>query len=402
MAISILNDQIVSKIEKMIQYQDYLLGYKNSDPKKASVFLQGKLAFLEFWKKDYESFCDQIYKLSEENKLESQYCEGDCEENDNKDKSQEHPEFEPIIEEGDSIATSSDYSPMDRIETEPVKKKRETLSSLFRRSKMSKRGCKSNTSFGPTSSSESESIDINQLSQSSESESSIIKEDTSESRSSASHNYVAGEIEEGIHFTMSSGTLEGQDTFESKPSQTTYIDSNEEFRYSDRDILPTPLNLELVKKMNKFEDKKATITRNNYVEPDSCRDNVTNRNLQDLSATRQFNTTKKLTQKQVWTERNINPLEVCTMTSKIGSERSGYKFLSDDNSTFRGGNPSSNKKNATLEEIKGIIQNQSNLSPDLENYCDKISKMMHLMTDSDDKSAIDPTDKENLGLNFDF
>jgi hypothetical protein len=46
--------------------------------------------------------------------------------------------------------------------------------------------------------------------------------------------------------------FEGEDsnyqeqTFESKPSST-YIDSNEEFMYCTKDILPGPLNLDLVK-----------------------------------------------------------------------------------------------------------------------------------------------------------
>ena len=132
---------------------------------------------------------------------------------------------------------------MDRIETDPVWKKRESLSSLFRRSKIS-RGWKSNTSFCP-SSSESESIDINEITESLIEEEEEEKEVNTVSQSSTSHNYVAMEIEEGVHFTMGSETIEWQDTFESKPSQTTFIDSWEEFKYSDKDILLKPLNLEL-------------------------------------------------------------------------------------------------------------------------------------------------------------
>ena len=40
-----------------------------------------------------------------------------------------------IIEEKESIPTTSEYSPMDRVETEPIRCKRESCSSLFRRSK---------------------------------------------------------------------------------------------------------------------------------------------------------------------------------------------------------------------------------------------------------------------------
>ena len=141
---------------------------------------------------------------------------------------------------------------MDRIETEPIYKKRESLSSLFRRSKIS-RGCRSNTSIDP-SSPESESLDIvkinnsietKNISQSSPTEKAVDSRTITESESSSNHNYIATEIEEGIHFTMTTETMEGQDTFESKPSQLTYIDSSEEFTYSDRDIPPGPLNLNL-------------------------------------------------------------------------------------------------------------------------------------------------------------
>lgn len=132
---------------------------------------------------------------------------------------------------------------MDRIETEPVLKKRESLSSLFRSSKID-RGWKSNTSFNHTSS-ESESLDIIEISEPSPVEQKESESTVTISESSSRHNYIAWEIEEGVHFTMTSETIEGQNTFESKPSSNTYIDSSEEFRYLDKDILPGPLNLEL-------------------------------------------------------------------------------------------------------------------------------------------------------------
>ena len=111
------------------------------------------------------------------------------------------------------------------------------------------RGCKSNTSCAQTSSVTSESIDVNQLPETStEKVSELLPQKENEnkpSESSSSHNYVAMEIEEGIHMTLSSETNYDQQTFESKPSATTYIDSNEEFMYETKDLLPGPLNLEL-------------------------------------------------------------------------------------------------------------------------------------------------------------
>ena len=107
----------------------------------------------------------------------------------------------------------------------------------------------------PSSSEVSESIDVEQLEDTSQND--LIRQESSES--SFSHNYEAMEFEEGIHVTLSSVSNYQDQTFESKPSST-YIDSNEEFMYSSKDLLPGPLNLELVQ--NKFSDPNATLNHN--------------------------------------------------------------------------------------------------------------------------------------------
>jgi len=172
-----------------------------------------------------------------------------------------------IITEKDSMPTTSEYSPIDRVVTEPNKRKRESCSSLFRRSKII-RGCHSYTS-ALRSSYETDSADIidnpNELEQSgesgkcSDSSASTSKREItcSEFTDSFDHNYDATEIEEGINCSFSSGSNYEEKTFESKPSST-YIDSNEEFIYSTKDLLPGPLNLDSVKK---FTDPKGTVQR---------------------------------------------------------------------------------------------------------------------------------------------
>jgi hypothetical protein len=96
--------------------------------------------------------------------------------------------------------------------------KRQSCSSLFRKSKI-KRGCQSYT-VPSYSSSYSESVDINEISDSTPSKEIEYLE---QSESSFSNNYVAMEFEEADSNYQ-------ELTFESKPSST-YIDSNEEFMY---------------------------------------------------------------------------------------------------------------------------------------------------------------------------
>jgi hypothetical protein len=102
---------------------------------------------------------------------------------------------------------------------------------------------------------------------------------------------------------------------------STYIDSNEEFIYSTKDLLPGPLKLECVKK---FGDSKATFERTaaNEIKEGSFRIN-------------------KL--KQIWTERDAKCTDKFNQTNYLGSDSnskiSSYinvnPLLSDEKSTFR-------------------------------------------------------------------
>lgn len=78
----------------------------------------------------YENFCNELVDL-ELSKEEQAAKEITIEMVDsNKDTGRKLNQLE-IIEEKDSVPTSSDYSPVDRVETEPIYKKRESYSSLF-------------------------------------------------------------------------------------------------------------------------------------------------------------------------------------------------------------------------------------------------------------------------------
>lgn len=77
----------------------------------------------------YENFCNELVDLElskEESPNEITIEMVDT----NKDTARKLHQLE-IIEEKDSVPTSSDYSPVDRVETEPIYKKRESYSSLF-------------------------------------------------------------------------------------------------------------------------------------------------------------------------------------------------------------------------------------------------------------------------------
>ena len=181
-----------------------------------------------------------------------------------------------IIEEKESMPTTSEYSPVDRVETEPIRRKRESCSSLFRRSK-AERGCKSNTSVNVTST-DSENIDISDNPNDLQSSSSCSKPMSaneiqlySDSADSYDDKFVAIELEEGLEEdeeeepedSFSSSHLIQEPTYESKVSST-FIDSNEEFLYETKDLLPGPLKLELVN--NPTENTKATFKRG-HVKP---------------------------------------------------------------------------------------------------------------------------------------
>ena len=77
----------------------------------------------------------------------------------------------------------------------------------------------------------------------------------SETTDSYDDKFVAIELEEGIE----EGEEDEEDDFESKVSST-YIESNEEFMYSTKDLLPGPLKLELVQN---YGDNKASFKRGN-------------------------------------------------------------------------------------------------------------------------------------------
>lgn len=77
----------------------------------------------------------------------------------------------------------------------------------------------------------------------------------SETTDSYDDKFVAIELEEGIE----EGEEDEEDDFESKVSST-YIESNEEFMYSTKDLLPGPLKLELVRN---YGDNKASFKRGN-------------------------------------------------------------------------------------------------------------------------------------------
>jgi len=105
-----------------------------------------------------------------------------------------------------------------------------------------------------------------------------------------------------------------------------------------------------------------------------------------------------LTNKPIWTERNINPLDACNGTSKKGSEYTPNIFT-DDNSTFRGATNRS-KKNPFFQDDKRDIKNEKFKSPSLEDYWDKISKMMHLMTDADDRGSNNSSEDKSESSDF--
>lgn len=193
----------------------------------------------------YESFCNELadFEQSDDGDYKDQpILERQIELIDvcNSASGRKHHQLE-IIEEKESVPTTSDYSPVDRVETEPIRRKRESCSSLFRRSKAS-RGCQSYTSM-IHSSSESGTIDINDNINELVNLSSKLDTSQDEATNSFNRNFVAMELEECLDTSLSSVTNYEERTFESKPSST-FIESNEEFMYSTKDLLPGPLNLE--------------------------------------------------------------------------------------------------------------------------------------------------------------
>lgn len=208
----------------------------------------------------YESFCNELADFENDNNIEDEGSFMSDKENippmmnpqmnDSSGKSVKHCQLE-IIEEKDSIPTTTEYSPMARVETEPIRYKRESCSELFRRSK-AERACKSNTSVNMSSS-----------------DSSNIKIQPSDTSDSYDDKFVAIELEEGIEESEESESendeeddsfvydFEENKTFESKVSST-YIESNEEFMYSTKDLLPGPLKLELIKNI---KDDKVIFER---------------------------------------------------------------------------------------------------------------------------------------------
>lgn len=193
----------------------------------------------------YENFCNELadFEQSEDSDhKEKPLLERHIELIDvcNSASARKHHPLE-IIEEKDSVPTTSDYSPVDRVETEPIKRKRESCSSLFRRSKAS-RGCQSYTSM-LQSSSDSGTVDINDNINELVNSSSSLNTSQDGSINSYNRKFVAMELEECLNTSLSSVTNYEERTFESKPSST-FIESNEEFMYSTKDLLPGPLNLE--------------------------------------------------------------------------------------------------------------------------------------------------------------
>lgn len=143
----------------------------------------------------YESFCNQLADFEHEISSDrEQYVPEVNIETINLNFSSVKKNSLEIIEERESLPTSSEYSPVDRIETEPIKKKRESCSSLFRRSK-AERGCKSNTSVF-RSSTDSSAIDIND--NPNDLKKSSSKMNSEYSSDSYSQKFLPVDLEEGI------------------------------------------------------------------------------------------------------------------------------------------------------------------------------------------------------------
>lgn len=356
----------------MDQYRSYIWVIKeNTKPNSFNVKDRWKfLDHMEDGLKDllnyYESFCTELADFehnSSAEKGEKTISELQMELVENNPSARKQNQQLEIIEEKDSMPTTSDYSPVDRVETEPIRRKRESWSSLFRRSKAN-RGCKSFNSMWQSVSSSSGGIDIddnpNELASSSTTQSKIQHELSSSS--TFSNEFVPMELEED---------LESEErTFQSKPSST-YVESNEEFMYCTKDLLPGPLNLDWIKK---FEDDKPSYSKE------------TGKTTKEA-----FPLQQKL--RQVWTERDTKrktePTNDCLnytghlgsdSNSKISSYMNVNPLLTDEKSTFRGITARSNLF-TNRKDTQRKVHNE-----EIQDYCDRISKMVNMMDESCDSN----------------
>ena len=200
-----------------------------------------------------------------------------------------------------------------------------------------------------------------------------------ESTVTYSHWFIPVELEEGIEVSQDDESYvinSDERTFESKISST-FIESNEEFIYSTKDLIPCPLKLDWIKK---FTDKKEVSNRAERKETkDTFRTNynvkpiLTERNGNKLElATDRFNNTSN-----PWTDSN----------SKISSYIGMNPLLTDEKSTFRNiTNRSNNMTNK--KENQCIITNH-----EIQDYWDRISKMVHLMDSSVDSNPFNECDE---------
>lgn len=285
------------------------------------------------------------------------------------------------------MPTTSEYSPVDRVETEPIRRKRESCSSLFRRSK-AERGCKSNTSVNQTST-DSDNIDISDNPNDLRSSSSCSKPMSaneiqlySDSMDSYDDKFVAIELEEGLEESeeeepdesFASTHLVQEPTFESKASST-YIDSNEEFLYETKDLLPGPLKLELVH--NQPENTKATFRRG-QVKPtvEFC-------TARDTKHTTLYDATNT---PNIKTELIIDGYSTSRIDCETNSKASSYMninpLLTDEKSTFRNITAQSNG-------LTNRGKPQPSFRNNVQDYCDRTSKIVHLMNSSSESDPFE-------------